>query len=246
MNNATLNAATEHALREYPKESCGLVIAKGRKEVYVPCRNISNTPTEHFRIHPDDMMAAEDEGKITHVVHSHPDGPAELSEGDRLQMEESKVKWCIIAVHKDPATPDAPARVVGNRIEKPSGYKAPLVGREFIFGVQDCYTLVRDFYEREMGVVIPDFERTDRFWERGEDLYMDNFAKAGFTRIPYPSQKGDGILMAIRSNIVNHAGIWLGERDHMIHHPYGHLSERVVYGGYWRENTRVFVRRIEG
>lgn len=245
MKQKTLKEAEAHAISEYPKESCGLVVVTGRKERYVPCRNIHETPTSDFAIDGEDFYRAEELGDVVMIVHSHPDSNALPTEHDRLACERSMMPWCILAVHTDPATPDVPPVVVSNHQFAPSGYEAPLISREFIWGVQDCFTLVKDFYSREMGVEMPDPPRMDKekFWDRGEDFYMENFEKWGFYKIEAPTERGDVIMMAIRSDIVNHAGIWLGEQDHMLHHPYQHLSEKIVYGGYWAENTRLFGRR---
>ena len=243
MKPTTLAAAKAHAIEEYPKESCGYVIAVGRKEIYMPCRNVADDPNSNFVIDPRDSDAAEDKGRIKMVVHSHPDSTPYPTDSDLKSCEETGVPWAILAAHTDPADEARTVRVTAVHEFAPSGYQVPLRGREFVFGTQDCYTLVQDYYSRELGVDLPDFERKDKFWERGEDLYMDNFRAAGFSPIDTPSQKGDLILMAIRSDIVNHAGIWLGEGQAMLHHPYMHLSEKVIYGGYWGENTRLFIRR---
>lgn len=247
MKPATMKAIEEHALEEFPRECCGLVIAEGRKEVYIRCRNVADpgVAEDEFVIAPRDWKAAEQRGPVLAVAHSHPNASPHPSAADRRACNALGVPWAIVAVHADPATPEAPAFIAGNVILTPENHEVPLRGREFIFGVQDCYTLVQDFYKREMGgIVLPDFDRTDEFWKRGEDLYMDNFTGAGFDPIPYPTQKGDLILMAIRSDITNHAGIWLGEGDAMLHHPYNHLSERTVFGGFWLDNTRLYVRKM--
>ena len=87
----------------------------------------------------------------------------------------------------------------------PTGWQAPLLGRQFFHGVLDCYTLVRDWYSREAGIELPDFERADDWWNQGQDLYMEQFAQAGFSRIPDAAQilPGDVILMAVRSPVAN-------------------------------------------
>lgn len=242
MKDATYQAFCEHAIREFPKEACGLVVVSGRKEQFVPCRNVADDPLLDFAIHKCDQAYAEDLGIITMVIHSHPNASARPSESDMRGCENSGLPWCIVAVHGDPAQPKA-SPVVMNRHEfAPTGYVAPLRGRQFIFGQQDCYTLVQDYYERELGIMLPHFERRDKFWERGENLYMENLEKSGFKLIDEPSEKGDLILMAIRSDVVNHAAVWLGDMNYILHHPYQHLSEKTVYGGYWADNTRYFAR----
>lgn len=243
MKPATMNAIYEHALAEYPRECCGLVIRIGRKEEYVRCRNIAADPLQNFVIDPKDFKNASVRGSVSAVVHSHPDASPQPSSADRAMSRAWTLPWVIVAVHADPARPDTPPYIGGDYVLTPDDYEVPLRSREFVFGTQDCYTLVQDFYSREMGVTLPDFERKDLFWERGEELYLDNFEKAGFSEILAPTQKGDLILMAIRSEVVNHAGIWLGENDAMLHHPYNHLSERTVFGGYWLEHTRLYVRK---
>lgn len=124
---------------------------------------------------------------------------------------------------------------------EPCGYEAPLVGREFSHGVNDCYQLIRDWYARERGIALRNFERTEGWWERGEDLYMKHYADAGFYPVHGELEEGDVILMQVRAYEANHAAIYLGE-GMMLHHLYGRLSSRDVYGGYWKDVTRAVVR----
>ncbi len=231
----------EHALAEFPRESCGLVaIVKGR-ERYLPCRNEAETPSEHFVLCPQDWAKAEDLGEIIAVVHSHPNASAKASEADRVACESSGLPWHIVSVLSDCG--DAPEAGEIATIE-PTGYQAPLVGRPFAHGVLDCYSLVRDWFEREMEIELPDFERRDLWWERGGDLYMQNFSAAGCSPFVGAPRRGDIILMQVRAKVVNHAAVYLGD-GLMLHHLYGRLSSRDVYGGYWQEVTRMIVRHRE-
>ncbi|WP_283149724.1 C40 family peptidase [Silvimonas soli] len=246
---ADINA---HALQQYPREACGLVLAMGRRQVYLPCNNsASGDGAEQFRISAEQYAAAEDQGKVLAVVHSHPNHTAVASEADRVTCEGSGLPWHIVSVM--PGPDDQPV-VADLQTIKPVGYKAPLIGREFHHGVLDCYALIRDWYAQEKGITLPDFPRTDGWWERGEDLYMRQFGEAGFTVVPGgidAVQPGDVILMQYRSpDNANHGGIYLGDvpgigRSIMLHHLYGRLSERVVYGGYWAEITRAVLRHRE-
>lgn len=234
----TLDAIREHALAEYPRECCGLVaIVKGR-ERYIPCRNQAETASEHFILHPEDYANADEQGEIVAVVHSHPDVAARPSEADRVACEASGLPWLICSVIDGAATEVCQF--------EPAGYEAPLVGRSFHHGVLDCYTLIRDFYARELGITLPDFVRPDNWWNDGHsNLYLDHFRDAGCEPIPDgdPMQRGDIILMQIRSQngVPNHAAVYLGD-GLILHHLYGRLSSRDVYGGQWSQLTRLIVR----
>lgn len=231
MNAETLAAVRAHAQADYPREACGLVVVVKGRERYVPCRNVAEG-SEHFVLPAEDYAAAEDMGEVIAVVHSHPDAPATASEADRVACEASGLPWHIVSWPADDL-----------RTIEPSGYQAPLVGREFAHGVLDCYTLVRDWYQRERGITLPDFPRRDDWWQHGEDLYMRHYAEAGFVAVSQDQaeQAGDVILMQLRSPVPNHAGVYLGDGT-MLHHLHGRLSSRDVYGGYWQEITRCVLR----
>lgn len=238
----TFAAVRAHAEAEYPREACGLIVATPAGQAYHACQNRASSPSEHFRIAAEDFAAAEDAGQVLAVVHSHPDAPATPSDADRVQCEASELPWMIVSVGAIDGRPQCGGEVIS--IE-PSGYVAPLVGRQFAHGVLDCYTLVRDFYARELGIALAEYERDDDWWNRGGDLYsLDRLRAEGFEEFAGELRRGDLIVMQVRSPVPNHAGVYLGDGQ-MIHHLYGRLSERVPYGGYWRNATRVQVRHRE-
>jgi proteasome lid subunit RPN8/RPN11 len=231
LSKAVQTAALEHAKAEFPKESCGLVaVVKGRKRDF-PCRNMAETPDEHFVLDPADYVAAEDQGEIVAVVHSHPKTNPAPSQADRVACEKSGLPWYIV----NPQTEQW-------GYCEPEGFELPYVGREFVFGVVDCYTLCRDWYNREFGLNLRDYDRRDEFWLRGENLYLDNFANEGFYPIPLDElQYGDAILMQLQSPLPNHAAIYLGDQL-IIHHVQKRLSSRDVYGGYYLKSTARVLR----
>lgn len=246
MNKSIVKAMKAHAEADYPREACGVIVKAGRRERYIPCRNKA-PGNNHFIMHPEDFADAEDQGEIISIVHSHPDYPAAPSEADKVGCEASGLPWLIISVREG----------VAQEIERiePKGYNAPLVGRMFFHGVLDCYSLVQDVYQRELGITLPHFAREDGWWTGEQELYLDNFETAGFRRVTDDSlEPYDVILMHLRSDRANHAGVYLGDKslreapglhavpNAMIHHRYGYLSERVVYGGYWLDITRMVVR----
>ena len=220
-----------HAKAEDPRECCGLIaVVKGRRR-YIPCANIAATPDEHFILDPADYAAAEDQGEIVAVVHSHPTTQPTPSPADRLSCNATGLPWFIVNPKID---------AWGGC--EPEHFELPYVGREFVFGVVDCYTLVRDWYAREWGLELADFSRRDQFWERGENLYVDNYASQGFRRIDFSELAyGDLLLMQLGSFLPNHAAIYLGDQQ-ILHHIQGRLSSRDVLGGYYVKNTAMVLR----
>lgn len=243
MTPETTAAIHAHAIAQFPKECCGLVVETLDGERYFPCRNLALTPSEHFVLSPVDFATAEEAGEITCVVHSHPNIPARPSQGDLVACERGSVPWMIVAVWKQPE--DTAPHVVAEYTFRPSGYEAPLIGRQFFFGILDCYTLIRDWYKRERGIDLPEFERRDEFWkDKGNmvDLY-GQYKTAGFDDVTDGQLRvGDVPLMQVRAPFANHAGVYIGDGQ-IIHHLYGRLSSREVYTrSYYQEITRRVVR----
>ena len=111
--------ALEHAAREFPRESCGLLVIRKGKESYVACQNIG-VGTDQFVIDPVDYAKADKRGQIVGVVHSHPNMPAIPSQADRVACEASGIPWFIVSYPNG----------MWEEIE-PQGYVAALVGREW-------------------------------------------------------------------------------------------------------------------
>lgn len=233
-----------HAAEEYPNEICG-VVAEGR---YYQCRNVSTSPDKEAQLHPADAL--EFKGRIQAFVHSHPDATSRMSESDRVQMEFFNIPYIIVGY---------PSSDFGFYV--PTGYKAPLLGRSFYHGVLDCYALIKDFYERELGISLLDFDREDKWWENAdhESLYVNNFEKTGFS-VVNNLQYGDVIICTVGdTKHPNHALIFLGENGSLksevttetvgtkiiLHHLYGRKSAREVYGDIWESKTNLIVRHKE-
>lgn len=236
----TLESMKAHAIAEFPRECCGLLIVFKGRERYLPCENKSDAGPDTFVISSEQYAAAEERGEIVAVVHSHPNHSAQPSMGDKVACENSGLAWHILSVMKQPEQEEPTVNDVVTI--SPNGYKAPLVGRQFVHGILDCYSLVRDWYREELGIELPDYEREVNWWEKDYDLYADNFEAAGFVPAKGEMQVGDIILMQLRAKKMNHAAVYLGD-GLILHHVQDRLSSRDVYGGYWQEVTRMVVRK---
>lgn len=234
MRSKTISAIMAHAESAFPSECCGLVIQKGRVEKYIPCENRAAEPGEQFEIAPEDYAAAEDQGTVVAVVHSHPgDGATtQPSELDMLMCDATEVPWVIAS------WPEGDIRTIMPRGDR------PLTGRQFVLGHADCWSLLMDYFRTEHGITLPNYSVERHWWEQGENLYMDNWYECGFREFSGPPRPGDVVIMQVRSPVANHAGVLL-EGNMLLHHVYGELSQRVPYGGYYLDRTIKIVRHQE-
>lgn len=229
-----------HAASCAPAECCGLLVDfgpehGGRRYVAAINTRAHDEGAAQFELDDATWWACEDAGEILAVCHSHPHASANPSMADRLGCEASGLPWLILAWPSE--------HVVQ---VNPCGWSAPLVGREYTFGVLDCYTLVQDYYRRSLGITLPDFERRDKFWERGEHLYRDNLQAVGGVVVSAASEAdlvpGDVLLMRVLSpDVDNHAAVWVGD-GYMLHHPYGQLSRRERWDTPWQRRTTAVLR----
>ncbi len=227
----SLEARSEIARRAAqaaPEECCGFII----DGAVVPCKNSHPSPEKCFAISAEDYAVAEERGTIQAIYHSHPGGVNGLSSYDIKACKQSNIPWLVYHI------PSASFYYAD-----PTG-EAPYEGRQWIYGINDCYGLVRDFYKKEFGISLDDFERGQEFeWSAPEwQMFASNYEKQGFYEAPLPYQKGDVVLMQIGAPSPNHVGVVIGDGCHFYHHLIDKYSEKSVYGGYWARVTAKVLR----
>ena len=211
--------ALAHAKEQDPKESVGLIINLKGKERYYPCNNLAITDHQCFILDPEDYVKADNLGEIIAVVHSHPITPPTPSQADKVSCEQSNLPWYIV----NPKTEQ------WSYLE-PSGYKAPLMGREWVWGVTDCWSLVRDWYKEEKNIILKDYKRPTTPIEFLHNPLFEKYAlETGFRELNSNEkcENGDVLLMSILHPTLNHVALFFD--GDVIHHLTDRLSCREPY-----------------
>ena len=224
--------ALVHAKKQDPKESCGLLIEVKGKEKYFPCKNLSTYSQQCFIIDPDDFVKAEENGNILAVIHSHPVTPPIASQADKISCESSELPWHIV----NPKTEQW-------GYYEPSGYKPPLIGRHWVWGITDCWALVRDWYKETKNIVLRDWDRPTTPEEFIADPMFERCAwRTGFRQLR-PEEKlenGDLLFMSIMATGLNHVAIFLD--GDVLHHLADRISCKEPYNQWLLKCTGMRLR----
>lgn len=216
LNNRFKNYIKKAALKSPQIEVCGLIYKQKTYRIKL-CENISKTPTNHFIISNQERYNIERKGTIVAFFHSHDDS-TEPSEIDRLVSERLKINCIIYGVKSNEFTEYTPI-----------GYEVPYLNRPFLLGLLDCLQLVRDYYQRELNVYIPDCKHAVRaIYEDWETLpenneqnttFRDHFLTNGFQEVNPTTLKKHDVILTKLPNIKCpvHVAVYL-ESNKILHH----------------------------
>ena len=213
------DAALKHAKEQDPRESVGVLIVIKGKEQYYPCNNLSTYSQQCFILDPEDYVKADALGEITAIVHSHPVTPPSPSQADKVSCEQSGLKWHIVN----------PKTETWGYCE-PTGYKPPLIGRQWVWGVTDCWSLVRDYYRENKNIILKDWERPTTPEEFIKNpMFEKCAADTGFAELKPEDklQNGDLLFMSILANGLNHVAVFID--GDVLHHLADRLSTKEPY-----------------
>ena len=117
-------------------------------------------------------------------------------------------------------------------------YRA-LVGKHWDYGRQDCFSLVRDYYQL-LKIGIPDFPRPESL-ERTESIFL-RYAKAvGFEPVPFEDrQHHDVLIMRLGTKNPMHAAVYVGS-DRILHQRMNGISAvEPLRRYYWQRTAAVY------
>lgn len=207
-------AAIDHAKTCWPNEACGAVI----DGVFIPFENRAADPGQTFLIQDGAFDEAYRQGRVQCVIHSHNDYP-HASQEDQQQQQALDVPFGIINMRNKSVM-----HVVFWGRDLP---REPLVGRQFFFGVWDCFAVVRDFIRERFRVVAPDPPREFGFWFREERIF-EQFMGPGqlpFRQVDLRDLRPDDILFYGRNGTrnINHCAV-MRDNGLALHHFQNQIS----------------------
>jgi proteasome lid subunit RPN8/RPN11 len=226
-------AAMAHAETEYPRESVGIITGEGE---YVPLVNTHPDAANFFEISDEDLTDHADD--VACVIHSHCYARGEVDPafiGPSKADQEARLQWgcpwglipCIERIAEEP--------IFWGEFR----LNEPLIQRRFIPQVTDCYELIRAAYWQWYAIRLPEYPRDWDWWKRGENLYEEGFAAAGFRPLDDLNDHAPGDVLLARADeeahVVNHAALVL-DGGRILHHRPGRLSERISAGVWQRGN----------
>ena len=137
----------EAALACYPYEMCGVITPTG----FTLCSNKHEFPKENFLIGAEELASIAAKEQILGVIHSHCEQfntrrTLDLrtpSLNDMLGQVKSKIPWYITGTDGETVLP---------LLQIPRVPNSDYIGRNFIWYINDCYTLVQDYYLFELNI----------------------------------------------------------------------------------------------
>lgn len=119
-----------------------------------------------------------------------------------------------------------------------------LIGRQWNYGVNDCFTLVRDWFGLQ-GVELPDFARPDDL-EACDSIFLQQAEAIGFKQVLMERRKpGDVLIMKLDTRTPMHAAILLPD-ELILHQRQDSLSAIEPLRRYYVERIAAVFRYAAG
>lgn len=213
-----------------PNEACGLIVDVNGKEVAVPCKNIAENQKEFFELNPRDYLIASNMGRVASLYHT---------------QENAKPSELDIAVsqrHKIPSIVYSWKFNLFSEINGDTSDYIKYIGREFLIGEMDCWTLIRDFYKNEYNIELGNYPRDVINWfEKTPTIVEDNYQKVGGRQLNDDEEMIVGDVLVFK---MAHFGIYLGP-DMFLHHPNKKLSLIEPLTKLWADRVSLRLRHIK-
>lgn len=215
----------KHILREYPKEACGFIL---EDDSVISLENIAEEPTKSFKIGAENF--AKYAGRIAYIYHSHcrdrrRPSPLDLRTPSKEDLEgqiSTDVKWLIFA---------SDGTFVGTPLELPRTPSDRYIDRPFIWYVNDCYTMVQDYYKFELGIDLAPGKLFHVHEVRKQPAVFSQFIEEyGFTEIHPATELQNGDLFIIDNSGYSENHLMIYHNGKLLHQDL--LSREEPYENY--------------
>lgn len=227
------------SIKKYPQEICGFIYVDKNSykfDIY-SCRNVANNKTNNFLISPQEYLACSSLGKITSCYHSHSNDNLDFSEMDKENSNKYNIHYILYNVKHNQF-----------KFYSPNSEKNTYIGRPFMLGQSDCFTLMQEYALKEEKIIInfPKINSYPRSLKDIRDLYENNFIQQGFLKLDKdtPLKKSDGLMMlfpSVSEAYPTHAAVYLGN-GLILHQPYNSFSCVNLYDGFYKKHTSYVLR----
>ena len=198
-----INAAV---LAAFPKEMCGVITS----DDFIQISNINSDPENSFTMQPKEYAGVVE--RAIAIVHSHvkqPDtriniDPRTPSVKDLNYQKASALPWLIVATEGLTVTPP---------VQFPRDPSSKYEGRNFIWYINDCFTIVQDYYRYQLDIILPANE-FDAFNDSISEVIEWYAYEHGFDDVKKIDdiKNGDIVILDSLGQKQNHLGVYHDEK----------------------------------
>ena len=194
----------QHTLECYPQEMCGFLT----EDSFIPVKNEAEHPEKSFSISA--LAIAQHFEQITAIVHSHTRDKKKVelfdlrtpSYADFINQKKLPFPWLIVGCE---------GLSVTDPLQFPRVPSQEYIGRKFQWFINDCYSLVQDFYRFELGIILRDAVITADYQDIRDlsGVFLPYIEDYGFSEVKLDEiREGDLVLLDNGGKVDNHLGIY--------------------------------------
>jgi proteasome lid subunit RPN8/RPN11 len=241
-NNQIKKSIKDLSIKKTPQEICGFIYFDEREYKFdtYHCKNRAENKKNNFIISPQDYLNCQKLGKIVACYHSHCDDHLEFSEMDKNNSNLYRINYILYNTKHDYFN-----------FYSPGTSNNPYIGRPFLLGRSDCFTLMKEYAlkEEKINIEFPKDLAYPKHLEDIKDLYENNFKKQGFLKLDKFTklEKSDGIMMkfaSVSDEFPTHAAVYIGN-GLILHQPFNSFSCVNIYDNFFKKHTDYVLRYKE-
>jgi len=204
LNKEQLFAIEKETLDKFPNEMCGFIIQNS----FIPVENIAETPETSFKLDKKDIIKYLPTAKA--IIHSHcrKSNYNNLfdirtpSYADRVKQQTTNLPWLIVG---------SEGLTVTDILQFPRIPNKQYLNRRFIWTINDCYTLVQDYFRFEFDITLKDAVYPEDLTNlhSSHNLFEPFIEEYGFKEIEFNNLiNGDLVILNYVGLDGNHLGIY--------------------------------------